>query len=184
MITGIAGVSLSIKEKLSAWPLFILCYLSYVYIGFRSHYIAFGVMNIIFIGVAAYGWYQWAAPAKDNQANTITISHLGNRSLLVNLLLITLGTLGFGYLLSLNEAARLPYFDAFATCCALSAQWMLSRKYIENWFLWIASDLVYLSFYYRDKIWPSVVLFSVFIILAIKGWNEWKSHLHTTHPTS
>jgi nicotinamide mononucleotide transporter len=56
MIAGIVGVYLSIKERILAWPLFILCYAAYVYISFRGNYYAFGGMNVIFVFVAAYGW--------------------------------------------------------------------------------------------------------------------------------
>jgi nicotinamide mononucleotide transporter len=52
---------------------------------------------------------------------------------------------------------------------------MLSRKYIENWIFWILADMVYLSFFFNDRIWPSVILFITFIFLAIKGWIEWKA---------
>jgi len=175
MVTGVVGVWLSIKEKIAAWPLFILCYLSYVYISFRSGYFAFGGMNIIFVAVAGYGWFNWGTADENPQTEKVTISHIGARPLLIIGLLIGLGTLGIGGLLSFREEARLPYFDAFATSCALCAQWMLSRKYAENWLLWIASDLVYLTFFFNDQVWPSVLLFGIFIYLATKGWFEWKA---------
>ena len=64
MITGIVGVYLSIKERILAWPFFILCYASYVYISFRGSYYAFGGMNVIFVFVATYGWFRWSTLSK------------------------------------------------------------------------------------------------------------------------
>lgn len=179
MVTGIAGVWLSIKEKVLAWPLFILCYASYVYISFRGNYYAFGGMNIIFVAVASYGWFKWAS-AKSEGGSQIKISHLAPQHRWIIGVFICLCTLGLGWLLASTGEARLPYYDAFATACALSAQWMLSRKHIENWFFWIIADSVYLVFFFNDRIWPSVILFTVFIILAIKGWIEWKAIIHKT----
>ncbi|MEC8614116.1 MAG: nicotinamide mononucleotide transporter, partial [Verrucomicrobiota bacterium] len=66
MLTGILGVYLSIKEKILAWPLFILCYATYVYISFRGNYYAFGGMNVIFTFVAAYGWLGWFKSSKNS----------------------------------------------------------------------------------------------------------------------
>ncbi len=132
MLTGIVGVWLSIKEKIAAWPLFILCYAAYVYISFRSGYYAFGGMNIIFVGVAAYGWFKWASSGNAETGEPVAIAHLPARTRLSIAALICLGTLSIGWLLSFSGEARLPYFDAFATSCALCAQWMLSRKYAEN----------------------------------------------------
>jgi len=173
MVMGITGVWLSIKEKLIAWPLFILCYCAYIYISFRSGYYAFGGMNIAFVGIAGYGWYKWSR-SSDQAEDAVNISHLPRKQWLCIIALLIIGTAAIGTLLSTTGEARLPYYDAFATCCAFIAQWMLSRKHIENWLFWITSDCIYLKFFYTDQIWPSVILFSVFIILAIKGWFEWK----------
>lgn len=174
MGAGIIGVWLSIKEKILAWPLFVACYASYIYISFRSGYYAFGGMNIAFVGIAGYGWYKWTR-AHSPTEESLSVSHLPQKYRILVALLLIIGTIGIGYLLSTTGEARLPYFDAFATSCAFIAQWMLSRKYIESWFFWIASDLIYLSFFWADRIWPSVILFSVFIILAVKGLRDWRA---------
>lgn len=175
MVTGIVGVYLSIKEKILAWPLFIICYGCYVYISFRGNYYAFGGMNVLFVLLAAYGWFKWANAKEDGSASALKVSHLAPRYRWWVIIFICVGTLGLGWILSRTGEARLPYYDAFATSCALSAQWMLSRKHIENWLFWILADSVWLVFFFNDKIWPSVVLFLVFIGLAIKGLLEWKA---------
>ena len=179
MIAGIVGVYLSIKERILAWPLFILCYAAYVYISLRGNYYAFGGMNVIFVFVAAYGWLKWSKSSSES-GGEIRISHLAPTHLWIVAAFICVGTLGLGWLLESTGEARLPYYDAFATTCALSAQWMLSRKYIENWIFWILADMVYLSFFFNDRIWPSVILFITFIFLAIKGWIEWKAIIKET----
>lgn len=176
MVTGIVGVYLSIKEKILAWPLFIICYSCYVYISFRGNYYAFGGMNVLFVMLAAYGWFKWAN-AKQGDESEVQISRLAPKHRWVIALFVCVGTAGLGWILSQTGEARLPYYDAFATTCALSAQWMLSRKHLENWIFWIIADCVWLVFFFNDKIWPSVILFTVFIGLAIKGWLEWNAIL-------
>lgn len=178
MVTGIVGVYLSIKENILAWPLFIICYSCYVYISFRGSYYAFGGMNALFVMLAAYGWSKWAN-AKQGSGCEVQISRLAPKHRWMVALFICVGTAGLGWILTQTEA-HLPYYDAFATTCALSAQWMLSRKHLENWFFWIAADSVWLVFFFNDKIWPSVILFTVFIGLAIKGWLEWTAILEKT----
>ncbi|HAV14172.1 MAG TPA: hypothetical protein DCX06_11875 [Opitutae bacterium] len=175
MVTGIVGVWLSIQEKVAAWPLFILCYGAYIYISFRSGFYAFGGMNIAFVGIATYGWYQWAKPKSQDTGNGSSICHLPTKNWGFIATFIACGSILIGWLLSNTGEARFPYIDAFATCCAFTAQWMLSKKYIENWLFWILADVVYTCFFYIDRIWPSVILFTVFIFLAIKGWREWKA---------
>jgi nicotinamide mononucleotide transporter len=183
MLAGIIGVYLSIKEKALAWFFYILCYIAYVYISFRGSYYAFGGMNITFIAIAGYGWYKWTRSPESNEASEVQVSHLPSKQYGLIALCITIGTAGIGYLLASTGEARLPYFDAFATSCAFAAQWMLSRKHIENWVFWILSDLVYLVFFFNDRIWPSVILFAVFIVLAVKGWIEWQPKIKAVAAT-
>lgn len=181
MLTGIIGVSLSIKERVSAWPLFILCYSAYIYISFRGGYYAFGGMNIAFVGIAAYGWGKWSGLISNNE-HELEVSHMPSKHWPIIAAFILLCTLGVGTLLAKTGEARLPYLDAFATSCAFSAQWMLSRKHIENWLFWIISDIVYVCFFFNDKIWPSVILFSIFILLACLGWRDWKRTITQATP--
>lgn len=179
MFSGIVGVSLSIRERISAWPCFILCYSAYVYISFRSGYYAFSAMNAGFIIIATYGWLKWAGVLNQDEYRTgsLQISRLPRKLWLFTFIFIASGTLVTGLLLSQMNAARLPFIDAFAMSNALVAQWMLSRKHIENWVFWIVSDIVYISLFINDKLWPSVILFAIFILLAFKGWYDWQQSI-------
>ena len=179
MFSGIIGVSLSIRERISAWPFFILCYVAYVYISLRSGYYAFAAMNAGFIVIAIYGWLKWAnGSGSDKGSNHILrISKLPHKFWLNIFIFLTAGTLTIGMLLSQMEAARLPFIDAFAMNNAVVAQWMLSRKYVENWIFWIISDVIYISLFISDRLWTSVLLFGVFILLACKGWQEWRQSI-------
>jgi len=173
MITGILGVWLSIKERVAAWPLFIICYSSYVYISYRFGLQAFMGMNIVFIGISIYGWLKWTGKISQ-QATSPAITRTSKTHWPFVLLFLAASTLGIGWLLSLGAEAKIPYLDAFATSCGFTAQWMLSRKHIETWIFWIITDVIYLAVFAHGQSWPSVILFSTFIILAIKGWKTWQ----------
>lgn len=175
MSTGIIGVSLSIRERLSAWPFFILCYLAYIYISLRSGYYAFSVMNTLFAIVALYGWYKWSGATNPGAtASSLRITRLPRKAWPRMLALIAAGTAIIGLILSRMEDARLPFWDACATSNGLMAQWLLSRKHIENWIFWIIADIIYLTFFLKDGLWPSAFLFGIFTLLACKGWHDWK----------
>ena len=179
MFAGTIGVFLSIKERVIAWPLFILCYLCYIFIGFRSGYYAFGAMNVGFIGIAAYGWYKWSSQNQSgtNNSNRTEITGISLRHWALIVITIAVFTLGIGILLAKTGEARLPYYDAFAVGNAVIAQWLLSRKHIENWIFWIISDCVYIGLFLNDRLWPSVILFSIFIVLACRGLHEWRQSM-------
>ena len=176
MLTGIVGVYLSIKEKILAWPIFIICYGCYVYIALRGNYFAFAGLNLLFMGIGAYGWFAWSRK-NDASKPTLSVSRLPKKFYLPLVVLVGGGTVALAFLTdSLGEAQR-PFLDGFASCSALAAQWMLGKKYLENWFAWIIADIVWIYVFFQDKIWLSVILFSTFIILAVKGISEWTKQL-------
>lgn len=173
MLTGILGVWLSIKEKVWAWPFFIACYSCYVYISFSFKLPALMIMNTFFIALSFYGWIKWRRQTNSNE--TLYITRTSLRYWPIITALIALGTLSFGWLIAKYGSSDHIYIDAFATCCGFTAQWMLGRKYIETWIFWLISDLIYLIIFAMELSWPTVVLFGVFTLLAIRGWLKWKT---------
>ena len=181
MATGILGVWLSIKESIAAWPLFITCYGCYVYISIQSGLFAFMGMNIVFIGISLYGFWKWSrGRLLEDAALPITTTRKEHWPIVFGSLL--LGTIGIGWFLDSRDNSNLPYLDALAACCGFVAQWMLSRKQIETWVFWILSDLIYLAIFLQGASWPSVILFTTFIFLALKGWFDWRPLVRTQNP--
>ena len=115
--------------------------------------------------------------------DSLKISRTPHRYLPLVFTFVALCTRAIGALLSQIDTARLPFVDAFAMSTALAAQWMLSRKHIENWIFWIVSDIVYVGLFLNDRLWPSVLLFSAFILLAFKGLRDWQRSMTNNTPT-
>jgi nicotinamide mononucleotide transporter len=170
-LSGIAGVWASIKERVAAWPLFITCYASYIYLSGQAGLHGALLMNAVFVAISLYGWACWTRPRRKN-APALRIGRIPPRKALLAVFLWAAGTAGIGWLLDGGGASR-PYLDAFASCGGFVAQWMLSRKYIETWICWTVSDLVFIYLWASQGYWMTVLLFTVFIGLAIRGWIEW-----------
>jgi len=172
MTAGLAGVWLSIKEKVAAWPLFILCYGCYVYL-YAGNLNAFAGMNTVFIFISVYGWIKWAKNP-GGEGGEVPVTRTPRAHWPVIGAILVGATIAAGWLLSRSGQTTVPYLDAFATFCGFTAQWMLSRKHIETWLFWIVSDLIYLVLVLRQRDLPTTLLFIGFLILAVKGWREWK----------
>ncbi|MFP4156937.1 MAG: nicotinamide riboside transporter PnuC [Opitutales bacterium] len=181
MTAGILGVWLSIKEKIAAWPLFITCYGCYVYISYQFGLFAFMGMNIVFIAISLYGLWKWSHNRSSGK-DALPITSTRKRHWAIIFTFLLLGTIGIGGLLDSRGSSNWPYWDALATCCGFVAQWMLSRKHIETWIFWILSDLIYLAIFFQEPSWPSVILFTTFIFLALKGWFDWRPLVRTQNP--
>lgn len=177
-VTGAVGVYLSIKEKVVAWLLFIICYTAYVYLSYEAGLYAALLMNSVFILISIYGWLSWSK-ATQVVDTARKVAHVPKKNLAAVISFVVVGALGFGWALSTYTQAYMPYLDAFAMSCAFTAQWMLSRKYIENWICWLIADIIYVYLWGAQGYYVSVGLFSIFIVLAFKGWFEWKAQINT-----
>lgn len=177
-VAGILGVWFSIKEKILTWPTFILCYSVYVILAFKAGLYANMVLNVVFIFISFYGWWHWKQsdkmqPNQETSQRRAPIRHTTRSLWLKNSFFWIFGTLVIGYLLDSQTQAFQPYFDAFATSVAFSAQWMLSKKYIGTWLCWLISDAVFINLWALQGYWVTVILFFTFMLLAIYGWRHW-----------
>jgi nicotinamide mononucleotide transporter len=96
------------------------------------------------------------------------------------LLLVALGATGtalIGTLLSQKTDAALPYIDAATTSTSLVAQWMMTRKLVENWIIWVAVDVVYIGMYIYKSLFVTAVLYLIFLILSAMGYVQWRRSL-------
>jgi nicotinamide mononucleotide transporter len=76
------------------------------------------------------------------------------------------------YLRSVSDAA--PFADASTTALSLIATWMQARKQIQNWLVWLAADAIYIPLYFVKALPLTGVLYSVFALMCVKGWRDWK----------
>ena len=95
---------------------------------------------------------------------------------------IIIMTIGLGYFMGTFTDADLYYFDAFTTSGSLVAQYLLAKKYIQNWIIWIVVDLVAVPVYLYKGLYFIAILFMVYLALCIKGWLDWKRHYKLDHP--
>jgi len=177
VLAGVLGVWLSIKERILTWPTFIISYSAYVYLAYHADLFANMTLNLVFIVISIYGWRHWIKDKHADEANSTKIRHTTKRIWVRSLFASALGTVIIGTILNNFTHSFLPYWDAFATCTAFTAQWMLSRKYIGTWLCWLISDSVLINLWFLQGYTLTVILFATFMALAIWGWIEWKKIL-------
>ena len=74
----------------------------------------------------------------------------------------------------------LPYWDSGITAFSLVAQWMLAKKYLENWLLWAAIDVIAIGVYWTKHLLPTAVLYGCFLLLCLRGYQRWRWTLAAT----
>jgi nicotinamide mononucleotide transporter len=93
------------------------------------------------------------------------------------------GGLALGAILDRYTDSPLPYFDALLTSASLVAQWMMTRKLLENWIIWIVADVVYVPVFIQRGLPFTAVQYAVFLVLAFMGWASWRQSLRTQPDT-
>jgi len=121
--------------------------------------------------LAEVGWHEWrhggtgTGPLAVSRAPRPWLAGLGLAGVAF--------ALGLGLFLRDRTDAALPFWDAGTTSFSLVAQWMTTRKWIENWAAWIAVDVVYVGMYLSQRLYATAGLYAVFLVLALAGLREW-----------
>jgi nicotinamide mononucleotide transporter len=85
-----------------------------------------------------------------------------------------------GYILKTYSNASFPWIDSMATAASFLAQYLIAKKKIENWIIWIAVNIVYITIYIQKDLQLYAVLYGVYLFLAIQGFYQWRKHLKQT----
>ncbi len=177
LVFGLLYILLSIKQNIWCWPAGFITSALYVYVFFESKFYADMGLQVYYVFVSIYGWYNWMFGAKSNKQDDLKISKT-NSKLALYLLLATIVLFIFiAYILINYTDSEVPYWDAFTTAASFVATWMLAKKIIEHWIICIIVYSVSLGLYIYKGLYPTVILFTVYTILAILGYFEWKKQI-------
>jgi nicotinamide mononucleotide transporter len=84
------------------------------------------------------------------------------------------GTLMLGSAMQRFTDASYPFPDAFIAVASLIAQYLMSRKILESWLVWIVVDVISIGLFLAKSLYPTTVLYSLFLVLAVWGWFAWR----------
>ncbi|MDP1624037.1 MAG: nicotinamide riboside transporter PnuC [Bacteroidales bacterium] len=172
---GLTCVWFMKKESVLAFPLGIVNVLIYVYIFFGAKLYANAGINGYFFIMSVYGWYKWTR--KDTNNNTIKITRCSKSELLLNFIAIIIFFIIIRFALVRYTPSNIPTWDAATTAVYMVAQWLLSRKKIENWILWISADFVMVGLCAWEGLYFSSFQYLVFTFIAVLGFREWRTKL-------
>jgi len=178
VVTGILYVILEVKQNRLLWPLGILTSAAYIYIFFSGKFYADMGLQVYYVLISIYGWYYWSRGGARADKGELPVVRINRKQLI--LLLLTFGLAWFGIykvLLRFTDST-VPLGDSFTTALAIVATWMLTRKIIEQWFLWIIANLVSIGLYIYKGLYPTVILYAVYAGMAVYGYLEWKRSMN------
>lgn len=155
-----------------AWPLAIVSSLLYGLLFAQSKLYGEAGLQIFFVAVAFWGWWQWLRGRGDDGA-PLRVHRLTARGRLLALALTAAMWPLLALWLTHATDSDVPWLDALPTVGSLTGQVLLGRKLIENWPVWIAVNVVSVALFAYKGLWLTVVLYALFALMAVVGWRAW-----------
>jgi len=169
-VTGGLCVWLVVREHLWNWPVGLANNLFFLLLFLHSRLYADMSLQIVYFGLGVYGWLNWIFGGDNRTA--LPISRTTRVEWLTLAAAVPLCTWGLREILvAVNGAA--PLGDSLTTVLSLAAQYLLCRKRLENWWFWIAADLIYIPLYLSRHLPLTAVLYGVFLVMCLVGVREW-----------
>ena len=174
-VLGAISVYLSVRQNIWSWPTAIVNVAVYAVVFYNAKLYADMGLQVIYAVLSVYGWYEWlyGGANRTELHVTRTSPRLGG----VLALIALGGAAALGVLLRGATDAALPFMDSFLSSTSLVAQWMMTRKKLENWLVWIAVDVLYVGMFIFKHLYITAGLYTVFLVLAVRGYLDWRTSM-------
>jgi nicotinamide mononucleotide transporter len=174
-VTGAACVLLVVARSVWNFPVGIVSCVAYIVFFADGKLYAEAGLQGVFILMAIHGWLAWA-PSCEEQEPEVRVRRIPIGELTLLAVLFPLAWLGLTRLLEYVGGAS-PTLDAFVAALSIAAQWMLNRRYIENWLGWIVIDQVSIALFLSREMYLTAGLYAVFLGMCAAGLVEWRRNL-------
>lgn len=168
---GIVSVYLSVRENVWSWPTAIINVSLYIFVFHETKLYADMGLQVIYIGISIYGWYQWLYGGTGK--SELKVSRIPKKQAAVLAVIGIAFSVALGTFLHRTTDAALPFVDSATTSTSLVAQYMMTRKYLENWAVWVAVDVVYIGMFIFKSLYLTAGLYAAFLILSALGLRRW-----------
>jgi nicotinamide mononucleotide transporter len=171
-MSGVVNVYLLTRCSLWNWLFGIITVSLYAIIFFNTKLYADMGLQGVFLIFQFYGLHQWCYGS--NEKKPIAMQIMNRSTGLPLALAFTVLFIGIGFILKHNTDSTTIYPDALITTLSLIAQWMMCKKYLHHWILWIGIDLLSIGLYISKNLYLTSLLYCIFMLLCIKGYYQWR----------
>lgn len=196
---SLAMVGFNLRVHPAGWPLAMASSVLYGLLFARSRLYGEAALQLVFVAMSAWGWWQWlrgkgdgsghdalrdAVADASHSESPLQVRTLHPRGVWLACLSLAVLWPLVGTLLAHATDSDVPYWDALPTTGSLIGQWLLGRKYVDNWPCWLAVNLVSMALFAHKALWLTVWLYALFALLSVVGWRAWlvEARAHLPHP--
>lgn len=172
-VLAIAMVVFNIRVNPLGWPLAIASSLLYFLLFWQSKLYGEASLQIFFVAVAGWGWWQWLR-GRQADGSALRVRGLDARGWLICGAALAVAYPLTALFLEQNTDSDVAWADAFPTAASVIGQWLLGRKYVENWPVWVVVNVASVALFAYKGLWLTVVLYAVFVAMSFAGWHAWR----------
>lgn len=177
-VLGVLYIFFSVKQNILTWLTGLLTSVLYIVVFFSSKFYADMALQFYYVVISIYGWILWTKGKQiDNRKEGLPVVSTPAKMYPLLILISTGLWTGIYFILKNYTDSPVPVGDSFTTALSIVATWMLARKIIEHWLVWIVVDLISLGLYIYKGLYPTTILFLVYTVAAVWGYLEWKKEL-------
>jgi nicotinamide mononucleotide transporter len=170
---GLACVWLTVRRHIACWPTGLVMVALYIVVFHQARLYSDMLLQMVYVVLQLYGWHAWLYGGPERKP--LAVSRLPARQIAPWLILCGAGTILLGRTMHRCTDASFPYLDALTTVASLIAQWLMGRKVLESWLVWIFVDVISIGLYVAKELYLTAGLYSIFLVLATWGWAEWRA---------
>lgn len=175
-VTGALCVIFAARRNIWTFPLGIASNIVFIVVFFEFALYADAGLQIVYIVLGVTGWIGWMrGRAADNRAATLRTP---TPAYLILAVIAVVGIIALTMVLAQFTDSTTEVPDAATTVGSLIAQYMLNRRWIESWFLWITVDIAYIGLYAYKGLYITAALYLIFIGLCVYGYRTWRAAPH------
>lgn len=178
--TGITYLILEIKQNMWLWPVGLLNAIFYSIIFYMGGLYAIMTLQLYYIVMMIYGWYQWSK--KDSESDIDDESSAVKRvdpTLWLYLVIATIAVWGLYYLVLITFTdSTVPIWDAMTTSMSIIGTWMLAKRYLEQWWVWIFVNIFSVGLYFYQGLTITSILYAFYAIMAVVGLQQWRKSMN------
>lgn len=171
-VLGLAYILLEYKASVWMWGVGFLMQALGIVLYYQKGLYADCGMEFYYLAMTVYGYWKWIHGTASKEA--LPIRHFPKRLVLPWLLLIAAVWSIIYWLLITFTNSNVPLADSFTTALSIVGIWALAHKYLEQWFIWIAVDVVTSILYFYKDIPFKASLYALYVIIAVMGWFKWR----------
>jgi nicotinamide mononucleotide transporter len=171
---AVAYLLLAIRQQLSCWVAAFISSCMYVWVFFAARLFMESVLNAFYAAMAIYGFWQWQR-GRGGAALAVCrwpmARHLTGALGVIGLSLVS------SYFLRRFTPAAWPFVDSLVTWSSVFATFLVARKVYENWHWWLVIDSVSLCLYFTRRLYLTMLLFGLYLVLIVIGMRQWRRTL-------